>query len=75
MLNKLKVLLIATIVAGSASTAFAANDYEGDHNRPEKIQRHSDTQLFERRNSAPQWDYSTNGTSTSRDAMVQELGN
>src|SRR5580704_2137833 len=71
MLKTIKLLTIATIVAGSASSAFAANAHHRDHGRTQKIERYSDAPLFEGRNSAPQWGYS-NGTSTSRDTMVQE---
>jgi hypothetical protein len=60
------------MVAGSASSAFAAGSHHREHARAQQIERYSDPQLFEGRNSA---DFSTGATSTSRDAMVQELGN
>jgi hypothetical protein len=71
MLNKLKILVIATAVAGSASSAFAATPHHHGH-RAQQIERDTGPQLFEGRNNA--WSFST-GTSTSRDALVQELGN
>jgi hypothetical protein len=81
MLKTIKLLAIATVIAGSASTAFAA-DYRG-HGRTHRFERYSNPQferysdppLFEGRNSGAQWGYSggyAGGTSTSRDTMVQE---
>ena len=75
MLSKIKVVVIAMMVAGSASSAFAAGSYHREHARTHRIERYSDPQLFEGRNSAPQWGYSAGGTSTGRDAMVETLGN
>ena len=72
MSNKIMALVIATMVAGSASSAFAAGSHHREHARAQQIERYSDPQLVEGRNSA---DFSTAATSTSRDAMVQELGN
>jgi hypothetical protein len=75
MSNKIMALVIATMVAGSASSAFAASSHHREHARAQQIERYSDPQLFEGRNSAPVSDYSAGATSTGRDAMVQELGN
>jgi hypothetical protein len=72
MLNKLKILVIATAVAGSASSAFAATTHHHGH-RAQQIERYAGPQLFEGRNNA--WSYPTGGTFTGRDALVQELGN
>jgi hypothetical protein len=72
MSSKIMALLIATMVAGSASSAFAAGSYHREHARAQQIERYSDPQLFEGRNSA---NFSAGATSTGRDAMVQELGN
>jgi hypothetical protein len=75
MSSKIMALVIATMVAGSASSAFAAGSHHREHARTQQIERYSDPQLFEGRNSALQSDYSVGATSTGRDAMVQELGN
>jgi hypothetical protein len=72
MLRTIKLLAIATVVVGSASSAFAANAHHRDRGRTYQVERYSDPQLFEGRNSAPRWEYPTNGTSTSRDTLVQE---
>jgi hypothetical protein len=74
MQKAIKLLTIVTVVAASASSAFAANANHRDHARTTKLERYSGP-LFEGRNSAPSWDYSTSGTSSGRDAMVQSLGN
>jgi hypothetical protein len=71
MLKTIKLFAIASVIAGSASTAFAANADHRGHARTYRIERYSDPALFEGRNSAPQWGY-LNGTSTSRGTMVQE---
>jgi hypothetical protein len=75
MSSKIMALVIATMVAGSASSAFAAGSYQHKQPHRAQIERYSDPQLFEGRNSAPQSDYSAGATSTGRDAMVEELGN
>jgi hypothetical protein len=70
--NKLKVIVIAAAVAGSASIAFA--DETHHHAQRSKIERSDDSQLSEGRNSSHWWGYSTN-TSTDRDSIVETPGN
>lgn len=74
MLNKIKILIIAVAVAGSASSAFAGDIYHRDHVRNSKIERYGDPQLSEGRNSSSWWGYSTY-TSTDRESIVQTPGN
>jgi hypothetical protein len=57
MLNEIKILVIAAPIAGSASSAFPASEHHRDHDRASNIERYSDPQLFEGRNSAL-WNYS-----------------
>jgi hypothetical protein len=74
MLNRMKILVIAVAVAGSASNAFAENIHHRDHVRNSKIEHYGDPQLSEGRNSAPWWAYSTNW-STDRESIVETPGN
>jgi hypothetical protein len=73
MKNKIKVIVIAAAVAGSASSAFADETYH-HHAHNSKIERYGDSQLSEGRNSSRWGDYSTN-TSTDRDSIVETPGN
>jgi hypothetical protein len=87
MLSKIKVLLIAAGVASAAPSAFAQGlvpyyNYSSttehyNSNYPSLDARNAGRamHLREGRNSASQSHYSAGGTSTGRDAMVQELGN
>jgi hypothetical protein len=73
MKNKIKVIIIAAAVAGSASSAFANETYH-HHAHSSKIERYGDSQLSEGRNSSRWGDYSTN-TATDRDSIVETPGN
>jgi uncharacterized membrane protein len=72
MSSKIKTALVAALVAVSASSAFAATAHH--RARTSNYEQYND-QLIEGRNAAPQWGYSSGATSTSRNSMVQELGN
>ena len=72
MSRTIKTLAVAALVAVSASSAFAATVHH--RARTPNYEQYND-QLIEGRNAAPQWGNSFGGTSTSRDAQVQELGN
>jgi hypothetical protein len=72
MSRTIKTLAVAALVAVSASSAFAATVH---HRARTSSYEQYNNQLIEGRNAAPQWGYSSGATSTSRNAMVQELGN
>ena len=71
MKNKIKFMVIAAAVAGSASSAFAEDIY--NHPTHRLIERYSDSRLSEGRNSSPWWGYSN--TSTDRESVVEAPGN
>jgi hypothetical protein len=73
MKNKIKFMVVAAAVAGSASSALAEETYH-HHAHKSKIERYSDPQLSEGRNSSPWWGYSA-GTSTDRESLVETPGN
>ena len=76
MSNKIMALVIATMVAGSASSAFAATSHHRQYGRTQQIERYSDPQLIEGRNAAWRSNFDHGGeSSTSRDALVEELHN
>ena len=72
MLNKIRILIAAAAVAGSTSSAFAVDIHHRDHGRNSRIERYSDPQLSEGRNSGLGWGYSMD---TSRESLVDAVGN
>jgi hypothetical protein len=72
MKNKITFMIIAAAVAGSASSALADDIHH--HADKSKIERYSDPQLSEGRNSSPWWGFSTN-TATDRQSVVETPGN
>jgi hypothetical protein len=73
MKNKVMFMIIAAAVAGSASSALAGDTYQ-HHAHKSKIERYSDPQLSEGRNSSHWSGYLTN-VSSDRESMVETLGN
>jgi hypothetical protein len=91
MFRTIKALTIAVLVAGSASSAFAASVPQQDRtswfldsgrtingqqpSEPYYAHQARTQGLIEGRNSAVVGGFSTNGTSTDRNALVDQLGN
>ena len=83
MPGKIKVLVIAALVAVSASSAFAASAHPRNHGSAHNIERHfappgyfgDGDQLIEGRNAAPQSGYYGNLGRTDRNSQVATPGN
>jgi hypothetical protein len=83
MPGKIKVLVIAALVAVSTSSAFAASAHPRNHGRTHNVERYVappgfngyGNELIEGRNAASRWDYYGNSGHTDRDSLVETPGN
>jgi hypothetical protein len=83
MPRKIKMLILAGLVAGSSSSAFAATTHHRNHGRTYNVERYDaapgyfgyGNRLIEGRNAAPQSRYFGNLGRTDRDSIVATPGN
>jgi hypothetical protein len=75
MSHRTKIVAVAAILAASAPNAFASKAHHHSHAQRIESDPQFDPQLIEGRSSAPRWDFYTGGMPSSRDFMVNELGN